>query len=154
VLGELEVYLHAFARRWMEVSGQLHAPAALPLRIHCIGGWVGPRGGLGAVSKRRISNSHWESKPDRPAHKSESNVPLCKEISLWILFPCNTCFILPAEGIPCIRQWYVGIHKIFPWFVYAHICVRACAANMKNILQNKIVSNKIKYYSVASDGVI
>jgi hypothetical protein len=32
----------------MEMSGQLHAPAALPPRkkpldTHCIGGWVGPK---------------------------------------------------------------------------------------------------------------
>jgi hypothetical protein len=41
----------------MEVSGQLHAPAALPPGkespgIHWIGGWVGPRAGLDATEKR------------------------------------------------------------------------------------------------------
>jgi hypothetical protein len=43
----------------MEVSGQLHAPAALtpgkePPRSHWIGGWVGPRAGLDRVVKRKI----------------------------------------------------------------------------------------------------
>jgi hypothetical protein len=43
----------------MEVSGQLHASAALPpLEIthgtHWIGGWVGPRVGLDVVGKRKI----------------------------------------------------------------------------------------------------
>jgi len=32
------------------VSGQLHAPTALPPRI---GGWVGPKAGLDAVVKTR-----------------------------------------------------------------------------------------------------
>jgi hypothetical protein len=40
----------------MEMSSQLHAPAALPTGIgDLIGGWVGPRAGLDAVVKR---NSH------------------------------------------------------------------------------------------------
>jgi hypothetical protein len=41
------------------VSGQLHAPAALPpgeraTGTHWIGGWVGPRAGLDAVEKRKF----------------------------------------------------------------------------------------------------
>jgi len=43
----------------MEVSGQLHAPAALPPEkeppgTHWIGGWVGSRAGLGAVKKKKF----------------------------------------------------------------------------------------------------
>jgi hypothetical protein len=43
----------------MEVSGQLHAPAALPpgkepLVLNWIGGWVGPIVSLVAVEKRKI----------------------------------------------------------------------------------------------------
>ena len=41
----------------MRVGGQLHAPAALPPGkrpgTHCIGGWVGPRAGLGGCGKSR-----------------------------------------------------------------------------------------------------
>jgi hypothetical protein len=42
----------------MEVSNQLHAPAALlpgkePLGTHRIRAWVGPRAGLDAVAKRK-----------------------------------------------------------------------------------------------------
>jgi hypothetical protein len=36
------------------VSGQLHAPTALPRNTHWIGGWLGPRVGLDAVDKRKI----------------------------------------------------------------------------------------------------
>jgi hypothetical protein len=51
----------------MEVSGQLHALAALPPGerapgIHWIGGWVGPRAILDTVVKRKI-----------PSHRQESN---------------------------------------------------------------------------------
>jgi hypothetical protein len=42
----------------MDMSGQLHAPAALPQGkgsgTHWIGGWVGPRADLDAVVKRKI----------------------------------------------------------------------------------------------------
>jgi hypothetical protein len=42
----------------MDVSGQLHTPAALPPGkepdTHRIGGWVGPRAILDAVVKRKI----------------------------------------------------------------------------------------------------
>jgi hypothetical protein len=41
------------------VSGQIHAPAALPRKernpgTHWIGDWVGPRAGLGDVEKRKF----------------------------------------------------------------------------------------------------
>jgi hypothetical protein len=44
----------------MEASGQLHTPAILPqkkelLITHWIGGWVGPKAGLDAVEKKKIS---------------------------------------------------------------------------------------------------
>jgi hypothetical protein len=57
----------------MEVSGKLHALAALPPReralgTHWIGGWVGPRVGLDAVEKRQILHN-WESNPGRRARK-------------------------------------------------------------------------------------
>jgi hypothetical protein len=48
-------------QQYVEVSGQLHAPAVLPpgkdpppSGTHCIGGWVGPRAVLDAVVKREI----------------------------------------------------------------------------------------------------
>jgi hypothetical protein len=56
----------------MEVSGQLHAPAALPpLRIATgtpwIGGWVGPRAGLDAMAKRKFLCPCRNSNPGRLA---------------------------------------------------------------------------------------
>jgi hypothetical protein len=54
----------------MEVSGQLHALAALPPGkdpgTHWIGGWVGPRAVLDPVVKRKIPNPSRESNPRTP----------------------------------------------------------------------------------------
>jgi hypothetical protein len=55
----------------MEVSGELHAPAALlpgkePPNTHWIGGWVGPRAILDAVVKRKIPSPRRESDPRTP----------------------------------------------------------------------------------------
>jgi hypothetical protein len=52
----------------MEVSGQLHAPAASPPKerapdTHWIGGWVGPRAVLDAVLKGKIPSPRQESNP-------------------------------------------------------------------------------------------
>jgi hypothetical protein len=59
----------------MEVSGQLHTPAALPPRerapgTHWIGGWVGPGAILDAVVKRKIPSSRRESNPRAPIVQS------------------------------------------------------------------------------------
>jgi hypothetical protein len=58
-------------RHQMEVSGQLHAPAALPPGkeppgSHWIGGWVDPRAVLDAVVKRKIPSPGRESNPRTP----------------------------------------------------------------------------------------
>jgi hypothetical protein len=55
----------------MKVSGQLHAPAALPPRerasgTHWIGGWVGPRAVLDAVVKGKIPGPFREWNPRTP----------------------------------------------------------------------------------------
>jgi hypothetical protein len=55
----------------MEVSGQLHAPAALPPKerapgTHWIGGWVCLRAVLDAVVKRKIPSPRRESNPKTP----------------------------------------------------------------------------------------
>jgi hypothetical protein len=54
----------------MEVSDQLHAPAALPPGkepgTHWIGGWVGPRAVLNTVVKRKIPGPRRESNPRTP----------------------------------------------------------------------------------------
>jgi len=50
----------------MEVIGQLHAPAALPLvPVGWEAAW-GPRAGLEAVSKRKILSPRLDSNPDHP----------------------------------------------------------------------------------------
>jgi hypothetical protein len=55
----------------MEVSGQIHAPVALPpgkgaSGTHWIGGWVGPIAVLDAVMKRKIASPRRESNPRTP----------------------------------------------------------------------------------------
>jgi hypothetical protein len=55
----------------MEVSGQLHAPTALPtgkepLITHWIGSWVGSRVVLDSVMKRKIPSPRRESNPRTP----------------------------------------------------------------------------------------
>jgi hypothetical protein len=55
----------------MRVSGQSHAPAALYPRgknsgTHWTGGWVGPRAGLDAETRRNILCPCRGSKPGRP----------------------------------------------------------------------------------------
>jgi hypothetical protein len=54
----------------MEVSGQLHAPAALPPGKdpgpHWRGGWVSPRAVLDAVVERKIPSPRRESNPKTP----------------------------------------------------------------------------------------
>jgi hypothetical protein len=58
----------------MEVSGQLHALAALPQRevpgTHWIGGWVGPKAVLDAMVKRKIPSPRLESSPRTPIVQS------------------------------------------------------------------------------------
>jgi hypothetical protein len=54
------------------VSGQLHAPAALPPgkeppSTHGIGDWVGPRAGLDDVEKEKILDPYQESNSDPSA---------------------------------------------------------------------------------------
>jgi hypothetical protein len=61
----------------MEVSGQLHAPAALPAGkvptgTYCIGGRVGSRAGLDVMEKRQISRLYRESKPDSSVVQPEA----------------------------------------------------------------------------------
>jgi hypothetical protein len=48
-------------RHKLEVSGQLHVPAALPLVP--TGGWVGPRAGLGGRGEEEILNPTWTRTP-------------------------------------------------------------------------------------------
>jgi hypothetical protein len=54
----------------MEMSGQLHAPAALPSGkeplTHWIGDSVGPKAILDAVVKRKIPSTRQESNPRTP----------------------------------------------------------------------------------------
>jgi hypothetical protein len=62
---------HSWNRRWMEVSGQRHGPAALyprgkDHRYQWRGGWMSTRAGLGAQARRKILFYYRGSNPGRP----------------------------------------------------------------------------------------
>jgi hypothetical protein len=69
VLWEWRCSNHSLTSALLEMSGQLHTPAALPppreraLDTHWIGGWVGPRAILDTMAKRKIPTSRRESNP-------------------------------------------------------------------------------------------
>jgi hypothetical protein len=97
----------------MEVSGQLHAPAALPQGkspgTHWIGGWVGSRAILDAVVKRKISSSRRESNPRTPIVK-----PVAQRYTDWAitaLIPVLYAAINQFEGLPAIssRDYFVPV---------------------------------------------
>jgi hypothetical protein len=70
----------------MEVSAQLHAPAALPLRKEPLvldRRLGGPRASLDAVVKRQILSSCWELNPDYLDHPTCSLVTILTELS-WL----------------------------------------------------------------------
>jgi hypothetical protein len=68
----------------MEMSGKLHAPAALPLEnlsnIYWKRGWVSPRAGLESSKKRNISCLVQESNLDLPAVQ-----PLASRYTDWAI---------------------------------------------------------------------
>ena len=71
-------------RRQIVVSGQPHAPAALPSRkrpgTHCAGGWVGHRADVHGYGKSR---PYWDSNPGR---SSPQRVAISTELSYtWTL---------------------------------------------------------------------
>jgi hypothetical protein len=74
----------------MEVSGQLHALAALPPRerasgTHWIGDWVGPRAVLDAVVWRKIPSSRRKSNSRTPIAQ-----PVAQRYTDWaIMAPSN-----------------------------------------------------------------
>jgi hypothetical protein len=76
----------------MEVSGQLHAPAAIPSvkapGTRWIGGWVGSRAGLDAM-ETRISFPWRTSNPGRPARScryTDWDTYLYRHIYIYIIY--------------------------------------------------------------------
>jgi hypothetical protein len=116
----------------MDVSGQLHVPAALPPGTHWIGGWVGPTAGLDAVEKRIISCLCRESNPDRPVQSSEFLMGLASTVVLgfgprWDPWPYFLSFhalrvlkwgLLFEERLllvtpPILESYTAGFHSLF-----------------------------------------
>jgi hypothetical protein len=76
----------SWPRHYLEVSGQIHAAAAIPPgervpSTHWIGGWVGPRAGLDYMEK-------WKFLPP-------------PGLELWLLYR-------PARSQSLYRPWYTG----------------------------------------------
>jgi hypothetical protein len=85
----------------MEVSGQLHALAALPPGTHWIGGWVGRTAGVETVEKRKIFrcrewNPDWARRYNdwaiqTPCKWTEPNGDGANVRTLGLLHPPRAC---------------------------------------------------------------
>jgi hypothetical protein len=85
----------------MEVSGQLHAPAALLQApgTHWIGGWVGPRAVLDAVAKRKIPSPRRESNPRTPIV-----LPVAQPYTYWATMALRNSLVdFIKFGIFCLH---------------------------------------------------
>jgi hypothetical protein len=119
----------------MEVSGQLHAPAALPLgKEHLvpfwIGGWVGLRAVLEAVVKRKIPSPRRKSNPRTPIVQPVAQ--RCTDWAIPALTLIRTVAVLSAAKSsptggwvclirghsPCLCQLYTHIHDFFSFFFH------------------------------------
>jgi hypothetical protein len=69
----------------MEMSVQLHVPAALPPGTNALerGGWVGPGAGLDAVERRTMSCPCRESNPD--SSTVQSVVRRCADFTIMCI---------------------------------------------------------------------
>jgi len=63
---------------WSVSSHGRFIPGEITRRTHWIGGWVIPRAGPDAVSKRKIPNPYRESNLDRPARSIVTAIELCR----------------------------------------------------------------------------
>jgi hypothetical protein len=82
----------------MEVSGQLHAPAALPpgkepLVQHWTGGWMGPRAVVDAVVKRKIPSPRRESNPRTPIVQPVAQRYTHSHLQMFFLLKSNPKFV-------------------------------------------------------------
>jgi hypothetical protein len=99
----------------MEVSDQLHAPAALPPGkehpgTHRIEGWVGPRAVLDAVVKRKINSPRQKSNPRTPIIQ-----PGAQRYTDWAVTAHFSSFLGPniLLSTPCLQTFQIYI--TFGW---------------------------------------
>jgi hypothetical protein len=83
--------------KWMWVSGQLHAQAALPSGertsgTNWIGGWLGPRAGLDTVAKTISSRPYRESNPGRPVRNLVTVLTELRQLQSHVIsqYKCGT----------------------------------------------------------------
>jgi hypothetical protein len=80
----------------MEVSSQLHVPAALPLgktlRDPLDRGWVGPRVGLDAVERKKICTIRNEIRAGQSVARryTDWDNPALFCLTIWVLFQANS----------------------------------------------------------------
>jgi hypothetical protein len=126
----------------MEVSGQLHAPAALSPRegapgTHCIGGWVGPRAVLDAVVKRKIPSPRWESNRRTPIVQPVAQrytdwaitAPLhdCTGLKFYFQYPFVVRFVKKKKLMkPNMTRLLAGRRRFDSWqgqgFIFSSLC--------------------------------
>jgi hypothetical protein len=90
----------------MEVSGQFHAPAALPPGkeppgTHLLGGLVGPRAVLNAVVKRKIPSPRRESNPRTPTVQ-----PVAQRYTDWAITALYSLLYKFKNAIRLQREIY------------------------------------------------
>jgi hypothetical protein len=68
---------------------------------HWIGGWVGPRASLDVMSKRKITSSRQESKPDRPARSQSLYQPSYPGSLIWT----SACNMVKWESTMYTRMY-------------------------------------------------
>jgi hypothetical protein len=90
--GGVEAQLHhSWLRHYMEVSGKLHPPPPREraLGTRWVGGWVGPRAGLDAVTK----------KPSFCREMNPGRTAVARRYTDWVIS-------IPAHAITFINHWY------------------------------------------------
>jgi hypothetical protein len=132
---------HSQPRYYMEVSCQLHVPAAaLPEKepgIRWIGGWVGPRAGLDAVAKRKIPvpggnrtpvvqptawTLYWPSYPEHTLYRNFflcNTQFLCSHPVRMTSLSSQSCFLSltlwSQQLVPLLVQYYENFIPVLCW---------------------------------------
>jgi hypothetical protein len=89
--------------------GRALSPAERALGTHCIGGWVGPRAGLDAETRRKIFCLCLESKPGRPVRSQTLywlSYPSSARQVYWFKIPeYSFCFRSTLLPLTCEQKY-------------------------------------------------
>jgi hypothetical protein len=94
----------------MEVSGQIHAPAALPPgKEPWIGGWVSPRAVMDAVVKRKIPSPRRESNPRTPIFQ-----PVAQRYTDWAIMALSKQKVKFSLCLDVLGSGGIAPHILWP----------------------------------------